>query len=410
MATRRDFLKSSAGGLFLAGAGQLVGTSAHAALSGLPPELPDGARESAGLEALPGKLPLIKKSYRPPNFETPLSYFQEVFTPNNAFFVRYHLASIPEVNASDWRLKVGGDAAQSQFELTLEQLKKDFEQVELAAVCLCSGNRRGMFLPHVPGVEWGPGAMGNAKWRGVRLRDVLAKAGIKKEAVEVVFDGADGPAIAQTPDFVKSVPAWKAMDENTLIAYEMNNAPLPHWNGYPARIIVPGWTATYWMKHVVSINAVSKPLTGFWMNSAYRIPKGKFPLVDRFVAQETEANMPITEMVVNSLMTSPLPGQRLRIGSAVEVKGIAWDGGYGVSRVEISVDAGQTWRTALLGQDYGRYSFRQFSFGFRARQRGEVTIMARATNRIGATQTLELIHNPAGYHHNVVQSVAVEIV
>jgi hypothetical protein len=133
-------------------------------------------------------------------------------------------------------------------------------------------------------------------------------------------------------------------------------------------------------------------------------------LVDRFVTQETEANTPITEMVVNSLMTSPLPGQRLRIGSVLEVKGIAWDGGYGVNRVEISVDSGQTWRTAQLGQDYGRYSFRQFSFGFRPGKRGEVTIMAKATNRIGATQTFELIHNPAGYHHNVVQKVAVEIV
>ncbi len=410
MTTRREFLRTGAGGVILAGTGQLVPTSAKAVIAGMPAELPDGTLESAVLEALPGKLPLIKRSYRPPNFETPLSYFREVFTPNNAFFVRYHLANIPEVNAGLWRLKVGGEAAQSPFELSLDQLKKDFEQVELAAVCLCSGNRRGMFEPHVPGVEWGPGAMGNAKWRGVRLKDVLAKAGIRKEAVEVVFDGADGPAIAQTPDFVKSVPLWKAIDENTLIAYEMNGAPLPHWNGYPARIVVPGWTATYWIKHVISIDAVSKPLSGFWMNPAYRIPKGKFPLVDRFVTQETEANMPITEMVVNSLMTSPLPGQKLRRGSVVDINGIAWDGGYGVNRVEVSTDGGQTWRAAELGQDHGRYSFRQFSLKFRPDRKGPVTVMAKASNRLGATQTFELIHNPAGYHHNVVQKVTVEVV
>jgi hypothetical protein len=252
--------------------------------------------------------------------------------------------------------------------------------------------------------------MGNAKWRGVRLKEVLAKAGIRKDAVEVVFDGADGPAIEKTPDFVKSVPVWKAMDENTLIAYEMNGAPLPHWNGYPARIVVPGWTATYWMKHVISINAISKPLSGFWMNPAYRIPKGKFPLVDRFVTQETEANMPITETVVNSLMTSPSPGQKLRRGSVLEVSGIAWDGGYGINRVEVSIDGGHTWRTAELGQDHGRYSFRQFSFKFRPEKKGPVTVMAKATNRVGATQTFELIHNPAGYHHNVVQKVALEVV
>ncbi len=410
MATRREFLKTGAGGVILVGAGQLIPAPAQAAVAGMPAELPEGTLESAVLEALPGKVPLIKRSYRPPNYETPLSYFREVFTPNNAFFVRYHLAGIPEVNAAQWRLKVGGEAAQNPFELSLDQLKKEFEQVELAAVCLCSGNRRGMFVPHVPGVEWGPGAMGNAKWRGVRLKDVLAKAGIRKEAVEVVFDGADGPAIALTPDFVKSVPLWKAIDENTLIAYEMNGAPLPHWNGYPARIVVPGWTATYWIKHVTSIDAVSKPLAGFWMNPAYRIPKGRFPVVDRFVAQETEANMPITEMVVNSLMTSPMPGQKSRRGSVVEINGIAWDGGYGVNRVEVSIDAGQTWRAAELGQDHGRYSFRQFSFKFRPDRKGPVTVMAKASNRIGATQTFELIHNPAGYHHNVVQKVTVEVV
>jgi DMSO/TMAO reductase YedYZ molybdopterin-dependent catalytic subunit len=410
MTTRREFLKTGASGVILAGTGQIIPASAQGVIAGMPAELPGGTLESAVLEALPGKVALIKRSYRPPNFETPLSYFREVFTPNNAFFVRYHLAGIPEVNAGEWRLKIGGEAAQSPYELSLDQLKNNFEQVELAAVCLCSGNRRGMFEPHVTGVQWGPGAMGNAKWRGVRLRDVLAKAGIRKEAVEVVFDGADGPAIAQTPDFVKSVPVWKAIDENTLIAYEMNGAPLPHWNGYPARIVVPGWTATYWMKHVIAINAVSKPLSGFWMNPAYRIPKGKFPLVDRFVTQEAEANMPITEMVVNSLMTSPLPGQKVRRGSVMEISGIAWDGGYGVNRVEVSTDGGDTWRAAELGSDHGRYSFRQFGAKFRPEKKGPATVMARAINRLGATQTFELIHNPAGYHHNVVQKLTVEVV
>ncbi|WP_454743751.1 molybdopterin-dependent oxidoreductase [Cupriavidus necator] len=205
----------------------------------MPPELPEGARDSAVLEALPGKLPLIKRTYRPPNYETPLSYFREAVTPNNAFFVRYHLASIPEIKAADWRLRIGGEAAASPFELTLDQLKMEFEAVELVSVCQCSGNRRGMFQPHVSGVEWGPGAMGNAKWRGVRLRDVLARAGIRKESVEIAFDGADVPVVAQTPDFIKSIPAWKAMEESTLIAFEMNGTPLPHWNGYPARIVVP---------------------------------------------------------------------------------------------------------------------------------------------------------------------------
>ena len=219
-------------------------------------------------------MPLIKKSWRPPNFETPVSYFNDVFTPNDAFFVRYHLSNIPEVAAATWRLKVGGEAAGTPFELSLDQLKRDFEQVEVAAVCQCSGNRRGMFQPHVPGVEWGLGAMGNARWKGARLKDVLAKAALKKEAIEIVLDGADGGSFPGTPDFVKSIPVWKALDENALIAYEMNGAPLPHWNGFPARIVIPGWTATYWMKQVTSIMAVAKPFDGFWVKSAYRIPRG----------------------------------------------------------------------------------------------------------------------------------------
>ena len=219
-----------------------------------------------------------------------------------------------------------------------------------------------MFLPHVSGVEWGLGAMGNAKWKGARLKDVLNKAGLKKEALEIVFDGADSGTFPATPDFVKSIPVWKALDENTLIAWQMNGDALPHWNGFPARIVVPGWTGTYWMKHVTSINAVTKAFDGFWVKSAYRIPRGKFPIVDRFISQETDVNTPITEIVVNSLITNIVNGQKVGVGQPFEIKGIAWDGGYGIARVEVSTDGGQWWRAATLGQDYGRFSFRQWTF------------------------------------------------
>ena len=407
MTRRREFLKVSAAGLAAASMSQLLRANA---LDSQPAELASGTRESAVLDALDGKLPLIKRSYRPPNYETPLEYFNEAFTPNNAFFVRYHLSNIPEVKEADWRLKVGGDAVQAPFELNLAELKRGFEQVELAALCLCSGNRRGMFQPHVPGVEWGPGAMGNARWKGVRLRDVLNKAGIRKEALEVAFDGADSGVTDKTPDFVKSIPAWKALDENTLIAFEMNGAPLPSWNGFPARIVVPGWTGTYWMKHVTAINALTSPQKGFWMNPAYRIPKGKFPLVDRFTSQETDVNTPITEMVVNSLITNMTPGQRVRAGQPFEVRGIAWDAGYGVNRVDVSVDGGATWRAAELDRDFGKFSWRQWGYRFVPERAGTVIVMAKASNRAGATQTFELIHNPAGYHHNVVQRIPVDVV
>jgi DMSO/TMAO reductase YedYZ molybdopterin-dependent catalytic subunit len=171
MATRRDLLKTTAGGLVLAKTGFLTSALASAANPKLgPSELPSGMLESSLMDTLPGKVPLIKKTFRPPNYETPVSYLNEAFTPNNAFYVRYHLVNIPEVNPRDWVLKVGGDAASTAMQFTLDELKKGFEQVEVAAVNQCSGNRRGLFQPHVPGVQWGYGAMGNATWRGVRLR------------------------------------------------------------------------------------------------------------------------------------------------------------------------------------------------------------------------------------------------
>ncbi len=395
---RREFL----GATVAAGAtlGHALPAWAQAGLD-LPKSLPEGLRASAVLETLPGKKPLIKLSYRPPNYETPLEYFRTAITPNDAFFVRYHLSVIPEVNANTWKLSVGGEGANGQAEITLADLRA-MPAVEVVAVNQCSGNRRGLFEPHVPGVEWGYGAMGCARWKGVRLKDVLDKVKLKKEAIEIVFDGADSAPIDKTPDFIKSIPVWRAMDESTIIAYEMNGAPLPHLHGAPARLIVPGWTGTYWMKHLTSIKAVTKPESGFWMNPAYRLPIGRFPMVARFVSQETETNTPITEMMVNSLITSHADGAR--VGSGTSVGGIAWDGGYGIRTVDISTDGGKTWQAATLGEDLGRYAFRTFSFPVRGQ--GNVTVMARASNAIGQTQTPSLIHNPAGYHHNVIHSVS----
>ena len=407
--SRRRIVAAGAGFLAASAVGKVfVGSAVAADIPQLEPILPAGLREAAKLEALPGKAPLIKLTYRPPNYETPIDYFKDVFTPNEAFFVRYHLAMIPEVDAAKWRLKIGGDAANTPFELTLDQLKA-FEPVEIAAVCQCSGNRRGLFDPHVPGVEWGYGAMGNAKWKGARLKDILAKAGVKDSAKEILLDGADGAVVDKTPDFVKSIPVSKAMENDVLVAYEMNGKPLPHWNGFPARIIVPGWTATYWMKHITSIQAISQPFDGFWMKSAYRIPQGIFPIVSRFPTKDTAINAPITEMVVNSLIVSPTEGSKVGTASEATVTGIAWDGGYGITSVVVSVDGGHSFEQATLGPDSGRFSFRPWSYRFRPKASGAVTIVANATNRIGQSQTSQIIPNPAGYHHNVMHRVTVQI-
>ena len=381
----------------------LIGPQAAPQTPALSPLLPEGTRASAVLDALPGKKPLIKLSYRPPNYETPIEHLRTALTPNDAFFVRYHLSDIPRVDAKTWKLAIGGEGANGQVELDLDGLK-GLPAQEVTAVCQCSGNRRGLYQPHVPGVEWGYGAMGCARWKGARLKDVLDRVGLKKEALEIVFDGADRGAIDKTPDFIKSIPVWKAIEDTTLIAYEMNGAPLPHWNGYPARLVVPGWTGTYWMKHLTSINVATKAFDGFWMKSAYRIPVGKFPVVARFISQETAVNTPITEMVVNSLITSHADNAAVRAGARTSVSGIAWDGGYGIRVVEVTTNGGKTWAPATLGRDLGKFALRTWSYGF-VPTRGKTKVMARATNVIGQSQTATLILNPAGYHHNLMHAV-----
>jgi hypothetical protein len=284
----------------------------------------------------------------------------------------------------------------------LDELKS-MPAVEVVAVNQCSGNRRGLSSPHVPGVQWGYGAMGCARWKGARLRDVLDRAGIKKECIEIALNGADGPVFDKTPDFIKSIPIWRAMNEATIIAYEMNGQALPHFNGFPARLVVPGWTGTYWMKHLIHIEARTQPQGGFWMKPAYRIPVGEFPIRDRFITQEDATSTPITEIVVNSLITSHRDGAKVKAGK-VTVSGLAWDGGYGIRTVQVSTNGGNTWSTAKLGEDLGKYAFRPWSFEFDAKG-GNNTVMVNATNMIGQTQTSKLLFNGAGYHNNVMQSI-----
>ncbi len=400
MVDRRHFIKKAAGSLAALGGLSLMQQSGLA--------ITTGSDESTLLDTLPGKEALIKKTYRPPNYETPVNYFDAPFTPNNRFFVRYHNAVIPEVKVDEWRLRIGGDAVRTPLEFTLEQLHRDFKPVEIAALCLCAGNRRGLFQPHVPGLQWGSGAMGNARWRGVRLKDVLAGAGIDKAALEVSLGGTDSGVLKTTPDFAKSLPLAKALDVNTLIAFEMNGEPLPHWNGFPARLIIPGWAATYWMKHLTAVNVMSKPFDGFWIKTAYRIPKDRFPS-GQFSSQETEATMPITEIVVNSLITNLVDGQNLPAEKPMEIKGVAWDGGNGIAKVDVSTDGGISWHQTTLKQDYGRFSWRQWHHVFEPKHPGKYRIIARATSHSGASQPLEPIPNPSGYHHNAVQKITVQV-
>jgi sulfite dehydrogenase len=394
----------------MAGLSVLVGHEASAAtFPWLSPGLPDGTRAEGHLVQTSGKQPLIQLSDRPPNLETPIQSFRSAITPNDQFFVRYHLAGVPEAKTFDgWKLEVGGDAAERPAHLSMQDLN-DLPQTEVIAVCQCSGNRRGLVQPHVAGVQWGHGAMGCASWHGPRLRDVLARAGVKPEAVEIWLDGADEPALPVTPDFRKSLPLDKALADETIVATTMNGSPLPLWNGFPARVVVPGWTSTYWMKHLTGLTISTKPLDNFWMTKAYRVPAGMFPVARPFLTQNDSATWPITEITVNSLIATPIEGEQVE-RSGFAVRGVAWDNGTGISRVDVSLDGGKTWRGAFLDRELSPFAFRTFRLDTGPLPRGTTELRVRAVSNGKQTQPDVMKTNPAGYHNNVPQVLTVTVV
>lgn len=366
----------------------------------IPSELPAGTREIARFVNLPGKKRLLRLTDRPPNYATPVDAFTDVVTPNDRFFVRYHLDGVPSAaDMNDWSLSIGGDAVERPVKLRLGDLL-DLPSNQVLAVCQCAGNRRGFVDPHVAGVQWTDGAMGCAVWRGPALRDVLKAAGVKPGALEAWFRGADQPVMPGTPPFQKSLPMDKALDRDTILALAMNDAPLPLLNGYPVRLVVPGWTGTYWMKHLASIEVSTQPLDNFWMRAAYRVPAGMFPVERPFTSQAADASVPITELVVNSLIADPLDGAEVE-RSGFTIRGIAWDRGAGINRVEVSLDGGRNWQDALLDRPLGRYGYRRFSLQTSPMAPGRYRLMSRATSLTGERQAERIKANPGGYHNNV---------
>jgi sulfite dehydrogenase len=368
-----------------AGATLLASPLAAGESTGIPAELPDGTQEIARFANLPDKRRLLRLADRPPNYATPVDVFTEAVTPNDRFFVRYHLAGVPSASElDDWSLTVRGDAVDRPVRLKMSDLS-DMSSNEILSVCQCAGNRRGFFEPHVAGVQWPDGGMGCAVWRGPALRDVLNAAGVKPTALEVWLGGADKPVLDGTPPFRKSIPVGKSLDGDTIVAIAMNNAPLPLLNGYPARLVVPGWVGTYWMKHLTTIEVSSTPLTNFWMKAAYRLPAGVFPVERPFRSQDAETTVPITEVVVNSLIADPLEGD------------------------EVALDGGHSWQDALLDRPLGRYAYRRFSLQTGPTRPGTYRLMCRATSHTGERQAERLKANPGGYHNNVPRPISVVV-
>ncbi len=358
------------------------------------------------LVRLPQKRPLIALTTRPPQVETPFDVFnQGIITPNDAFFVRYHLSGIPDViDPVRFRLALGGHV-ERPLSLSLNDLKRDFTPRDIVAVNQCSGNSRGFFNPRVGGGQLGNGAMGNARWRGVPLRLLLDRAGVRAGARQVTFNGLDGPPLDSVPDFVKALDIDHAGDGEVMVAWAMNGQDLPYLNGYPLRLVVPGWYGTYWVKHLSEITVLDQPFEGYWMKTAYRVPDTPDASVP--AGTKPAATRPISRLNVRSFLTSHADGARVAAKSDIALRGIAFCSGDGIANVRVSTDDGVTWNEARLGDDAGRYSFREWRIGV-VLTPGHHTIRVRATTRSGETQPMQPLWNPPGYMRNVVESVVVE--
>lgn len=401
LASRRQFL-GGAGAATLA----LVSAPARAETTVKLP-LPGGPDERPITTAFPQKSALILQRTRPPMLETPMEVFdQSVFTPNDRFFVRWHWGNIPtDVNVDSFRLAVHGHVNQV-LSLSLDDILA-LPRAELAAVNQCSGNSRGYFQPRVAGGQWSNGAMGNARWAGVGLKDVLDRAGVKAGAVQVRFAGMDEPVVSDAPDFMKSLNIDHARDGDVMLAYAMNGEQLPLLNGFPLRLIVPGWYSTYWVKMLNDIEVLDQPDTNFWMKTAYTIPDTPHASVKP--GETGFKSVPINRMVPRSFITNINAGDSLQANVPTVARGIAFGGDSGVARVDFSSDGGKNWQQAQLGKDEGKYSFRQWQIRFAIPNRGEQALMVRCTSSGGEAQPDTPNWNPAGFMRNVIEQTSVVV-
>lgn len=362
----------------------------------------NGERPVAG--GFPEKGAMIVQRSRAPLLETPLDVLgRSVFTPNDRFYVRWHYSDIPlSVDAAAFRLRIGGAVTRPRV-LSLGALLK-LPRVEIAAVNQCSGNSRGHFTPRVPGAQWGHGAMGNARWTGVRLKDVLELAGVGPGAVAVRFSGLDRPPVDEAPWYAKSLDIDHARDGEVMIAFAMNGAPLPMLNGFPIRLVVPGWFSTYWIKALDRIEVLTQADDGFWMAKAYRIPAT--PMASVTPGTSDFATTPIGPMVPRSFVTSHGDGVAVAAGRPLALGGIAMGGTVGVASVDYRIGDG-AWTAATLGPDHGRYSFRSWSATASPLPPGEHRVAVRCTATDGRAQSDAAIWNPGGYQRGTIETIAV---
>jgi sulfite oxidase len=382
----------------------LLSTASRLGAAGFIGGLPRGlfaAQETTAAGALWGKDKLIVRSQRPPDYETPVGLLDSFITPAERFYVRCHMP-VPNVDVSAWALKVDGEVA-SPLSMPLDELRK-LPATTVTMTLECAGNGRSFFQPAVAGIQWEKGAVGTARWTGVRLSEILQRAGAKSNGLNVVMSAADRP-LGTMPPFVRQVPITKAAHPDTIVAYAMNGQPIPVPHGAPLRAIIPGWEGAYSVKWLTTLTVIDKEFDGFWVASGYRYPTKR---VAPGAAVDPKDTAPLKGLVVKSLITQPAEGQTFAPGS-VSVAGFAWAGENDITKVDVSIDNGESWQPARLAGEQARYSWRRFEFSFTAARPESVLILSRATDSAGNVQPAVSQWNPSGYLWNQYDSVRIEI-
>lgn len=387
MHSRRDFLKN-------------IGLAFAAGLSA-PPVIAS-AFDGSSAPPIPGKQGMIVRSSRFFDLEMPREYANSFITPIPHFFVRNHMHEPSTLGAATWRLTIAGEV-DKPLTLTLADLRK-LDSHTVINVLECAGNGRAFVEPHVPGIQWQKGGVGNARFSGVRLANLLHRAGVKASGKHVMFRGLDGIP-GKVPPFIRSIPIEKAMDPDTLVATHMNGVPLPKHHGFPARALTPGWVGAASCKWLTEIKVLDNPFEGNFMNPGYRMPNQALKSGEGLSADNSH---PVTALHVKSLIATPVDGAKLK-SRAVHVQGVAWAGENDVTRVDISTDSGATWKPAALGKERSKYAWRLWNFSFTAPKPGSYTILSRATDSQGRVQPGSVTWNPGGYLNNAIDQVTVHV-
>jgi sulfite oxidase len=385
---------------FLADGMCLLGVSLLNSLSFSPPRListQDGTRKTVTSGDTGG---MIVYSEEYITREMPVSFLHDWITPVQHFFVRNN-ELMPGLDVANWRLSIVGEVAHP-LELTLQELGR-YEPGRVTNTLECAGNGRAFFSPRVTGVPWSRGGVGNGTFSGPPLAKLLEAAGLKRTARHVAFRGVAVPS--PSPPFIRSIPIAKALDPETLIATEMNDAPLTPEHGYPLRALVPGWIGSASIKWLTEIRVMTEEFHGFFMDSAYRLPG------DTLTPDNPNAKVPtrtITSLAVKSIISFPTDGSVIDASTTpVRIRGAAWAGESDIARVEVSTDGGRSWRSADLSLEHARFSWRLWSFAWTPPGDGEYDLLSRATDRSGRSQPMQMRWNPGGYLWNAVDRIHV---